>query len=63
MELMDFSISRNLLDEHFTIVWGSDAYYKYIGYQKEEYATLFQNRLDIYFIKLSLGDNLLNKRL
>lgn len=49
MELMDFSISRNLLDEHFTIVWGSDAYYKYIGYEKEEYAVLFQNRLDIYF--------------
>ena len=49
MELMDVSVSRHLLDEHFTAVWASDAYYKYIGYDKEEYERLFDNRPDLYF--------------
>lgn len=49
MGLMGVSVSKHLLDEHFTLLWANDFYYDLIGYPKEEYERLFQNRPDIYF--------------
>lgn len=49
MNLMGVSVSKHLLDEHFTLLWANDFYYDLIGYPKEEYEALFQNRPDLYF--------------
>lgn len=49
MGLMGVSVSKHLLDEHFTVLWANDFYYDLIGYQKEEYEALFHNRPDLYF--------------
>lgn len=49
MSLMGVSVSKHLLDEHFTLLWANDFYYDLIGYPKEEYERLFRNRPDIYF--------------
>lgn len=49
MGLMGVSVSKHLLDEHFTLLWANDFYYDLIGYPKEEYERLFRNRPDIYF--------------
>lgn len=49
MGLMGVSVSKHLLDEHFTLLWANDFYYDLIGYPKEEYEALFHNRPDLYF--------------
>ena len=37
MGLTGASVSKHLLDEHFTLLWANDFYYDMIGYPKEEY--------------------------
>ena len=49
MDSLGVSVSKHLLDEHFTVVWANDNYYKTFGYTKEEYETLFHNRPDLYY--------------
>lgn len=49
MNILHVSVSRHLLDEHFTLVWANDFYYELIGYPKEEYEALFYNRPDLYY--------------
>lgn len=49
MDLMGVSVSKHLLDDHFTLIWANDCYYDYIKYPKEEYEALCQNKPDIYF--------------
>ncbi len=49
MNSMEVSVSKHLLDEHFTAVWSNDFYYQLIRYPKEEYEILFQNRPDLYY--------------
>ena len=49
MSLMGVSVSKHLLDEHFTLLWANDFYYDLIGYPKEEYENLFHNQPDLYF--------------
>lgn len=49
MRSMKVSVSRHLVDEHFTVVWANDFYYQLIGYSKQEYETLFHNHCDEYF--------------
>lgn len=49
MNSMEVSVSKHLLDEHFTMVWGNGFYYKMIGYDREEYEALFHNRPDLYY--------------
>lgn len=34
-KLMGVSVSKHLLDEHFTVLWANDAYYELIGYPKK----------------------------
>ena len=49
MRLLGVSVSKHLLDEHFTLVWANEFYYDLIGWQKEEYEERFQNRPDLYY--------------
>lgn len=49
MTLMNVSVSKHLLDEHFTVLWANDYFYHLIGYTKEEYVTRFHNHVDEYF--------------
>ena len=37
MHLLGVSVSKHLLDEHFTLIWANEFYYKTIGWPKEEY--------------------------
>lgn len=49
MSVLRVSVSRHLLDEHFTVVSANPYYYELIGYPKEEYEALYHNRPDTYF--------------
>lgn len=49
MRLLGVSVSKHLLDEHFTMVWANDFYYKIIGWPKDEYEAAFHNRPDLYY--------------
>lgn len=49
MSLMHVSVSKHLLDEHFTVLWANDYFYELIGYSKEEYESLYHNHVDEYF--------------
>lgn len=49
MSSLHVSVSKHLLDEHFTVIWANDFYYEKIGYSKEEYERLFHNHVDEYF--------------
>ena len=49
MRLLGVSVSKHLLDEHFTLVWANDYYYQMIGWPKEEYEATFHNRPDLYY--------------
>lgn len=43
------SISKHLLDDHFTLVAANERYYEMFGYSKEEYETLFHNHPDEFY--------------
>ncbi len=49
MSSLQVAVSKNLLDEHFTVMWANDFYYQKIGYTKQEYAEIYQNRVTEYF--------------
>lgn len=49
MHLMGVSVSKHLLDEHFTLIWANEFYYELIGWPKEEYEATFHNRPDLYY--------------
>ena len=49
MNTMQVSVSKHMLDEHFTAVWSNAFYYRLIRYSKEEYEALFHNRPDLYY--------------
>lgn len=51
MDLSRLSVSKHLIDEHFTLVWANEYYYELIGYPKEQYERLFENRPDKYYEK------------
>lgn len=55
MSLLQISVSKHLLDEHFTLVWANDFYYNLIGYSREDYESIYQNRQDLYYINEALG--------
>lgn len=55
MSLLQISVSKHLLDEHFTLVWANDFYYNLIGYSREDYEGIYQNRQDLYYINEALG--------
>lgn len=49
MRLLGVSVSKHLLDEHFTLIWANEFYYQLIGWPKEEYEATFHNRPDLYY--------------
>lgn len=49
MDTMQVSVSKHLLDEHFTTVWANKYFFDTIKYSKEEYKNLFHNHMDEYF--------------
>ncbi len=49
MRLLGVSVSKHLLDEHYTLIWANDFYYQLIGWPKEEYVARFHNRPDLYY--------------
>lgn len=49
MRLLEVSVSKHLIDDHFTVIWANDFYYQVIGWEKEEYEAVFQNRPDLYY--------------
>ncbi|MCB7304448.1 response regulator [Bariatricus massiliensis] len=49
ISMLQVSASKNLLDDHFTLVCASEFYYDLIGYTKEEYERLYQNQWDLYY--------------
>ena len=61
MGLTGASVSKHLLDEHFTLLWANDIYYDMIGYPKEEYEALFHNKPDLYFKGYDEAWNILSK--
>ena len=46
---MKVSVSRHLVDKHFTVVEANDFYYELIGYTREEYEAAFHNHCNEYF--------------
>ncbi|WP_125143549.1 hybrid sensor histidine kinase/response regulator [Clostridium transplantifaecale] len=51
MRLMGVSVSKHLLDEHFTLIWANEFYYKFIGWNKADYEAEFHNRPDLFYAK------------
>lgn len=49
MQLLGVSVSKHLLDEHFTLVWANEFYYDLIGWPKDEYEATFHNQCDRYY--------------
>ena len=49
MHLLKVSVSKHLLDEHFTLIWANEFYYDLIGWPKEEYEKAYHNRPDLYY--------------
>lgn len=49
MRLLGVSVSKHLLDEHFTVIWANDFYYQLIGWPREEYEATFHNQCDLYY--------------
>lgn len=49
MRLLGVSVSKHLLDDHFTLIWANDFYYQLIGWPKDEYEAAFRNRPDLYY--------------
>ena len=59
MSVLGASVSRHLLDEHFTCIWANDYYYELIRYPKPEYEARFHNHCDRYFANNPEGWRLL----
>lgn len=49
MSALQVSVSKHLLDEHYTLVWANDYYYKIIRYPKAEYEGKFHNDPQSYY--------------
>lgn len=50
MNSLGVSVSRHLVNEHFTVIWANSYYYSMFGYTKEEYECLFDNQCDRFFV-------------
>ena len=49
MRLLGVSVSKHLMDEHFTLVWANNYFYELLGWPKEESEATFHNHPDLYF--------------
>ena len=55
MNMLHVSVSKNLLNEQFSLVWANDFYYELIGYTKEEYEAVYHNQCNSYYSNDELG--------
>ena len=55
MNMLHVSVSKHLLDDHFTLIWANDFYYELIGYSRAEYEAVYHNQCDTYYINEELG--------
>ena len=62
MSSMAVSVSRHLMDEHFTVLWANEFYYRLIGYSQAEYENKFHNHCDEYFRDNEAGLKILNEK-
>lgn len=63
MRLMGVSVSKHLLDEHFTLIWANEFYYKFIGWNKADYEAEFHNRPDLFYANTTRQNgNVLRRR-
>ena len=62
MSSMAVSVSRHLMDEHFTVLWANEFYYRLIGYSQSEYEAKFHNHCDEYFRDNETGFKILNEK-
>ena len=62
MSAMAVSVSKHLMDEHFTVVQANDFYYQLIGYSKAEYEARFHNHCDEYYKDNEAGFKILNEK-
>lgn len=49
MSLMNVSVGKHLMDEHYTVIWANDCFYQLIGYTREECTKIFHNQVDLFF--------------
>ena len=49
MRLLGVSVSKHLMDEHFTLVWANNYFYELLGWLKKECEVTFHNHPDLYF--------------
>lgn len=49
MSSLRISVSKHLMDEHFTVLWANNHYYDIIGYTKEEYEEKYHNHCSEFF--------------
>ena len=61
INLLQVSVSKHLMDDHFTLVWANDYYYDLIGYSRKEYEDVFHNLCDTYYMndRLNIHDEAL----
>lgn len=50
MSLLNVSVSKHLLDEHYTLIWANERYYDLFGWPKEEYEATFHNQCSRYYV-------------
>ena len=49
MSVLGASVSKHLIDGHYTCIWANDYYYDLIRYPKPQYEALFHSHCDEYF--------------
>ena len=49
MRLLGVSVSKHLLDDHYTVIWANDFYYQMIGWSRSEYEETYHNQCDLYY--------------
>ena len=63
MSALNVSVSKHLMDEHFTCIRANEFYYRLIGYTKEECHSIFHDHVDEFFANNSDSWNILHKKI
>lgn len=63
MSALNVSVSKHLMDEHFTCIRANEFYYRLIGYTKEECHSIFHDHVDEFFANNPDSWNILHKKI
>ena len=63
MSALNVSVSKHLMDEHFTCIRANEFYYQLIGYTKEECHSIFHDHVDEFFANNPDSWNILHKKI